>query len=150
MRVYEPPPKNYESLSKDKKDAYHAEAAREWHAQKKMNGLDDAAGPLPKSAAGDIPLPNGMEDYGEVRNVSNDAVDDERPIDLKIARASAFAGEPIPSRPWLVKDMIPDRTVTLLSGDGGVGKSLVAKQLGVAVAAGKDWIGTLPESGPVV
>jgi len=54
MRVYEPPPKNYESLSKDKKDAYHAEAAREWHAQKKMNGLDDAAGPLPKSAAGDI------------------------------------------------------------------------------------------------
>ena len=46
--------------------------------------------------------------------------------------------------------MVPDKAVTMLSGDGGVGKSLLAKQLGVAVATGGDWIGLLPEAGAVL
>jgi RecA-family ATPase len=44
----------------------------------------------------------------------------------------------------------PDRVVTIISGDGGVGKSLLAAQLAVAVATGGAWIGRYVERGPVV
>ena len=40
---------------------------------------------------------------------------------------------PIPARPWHVEGLIPGRTVTMLGGDGGVGKSLLALQLAVEV-----------------
>lgn len=55
--------------------------------------------------------------------------------------ASAWAGKPIPERPWHVPDLIPGKTVTMLSGDGGTGKSLLALQLAVATATDTDWIG---------
>jgi RecA-family ATPase len=69
---------------------------------------------------------------------------------LPIFPASSLANLPVPTRRWLVPDLIPDSTVTMLSGDGGVGKSLLALQLAVAVATGTDWIGTMPETGSVI
>lgn len=60
---------------------------------------------------------------------------------LTFAPASALAKRPIPSREWHVEGLIPARTVTLLSGDGGTGKSLLALQLAVSTAAGLPWIG---------
>jgi RecA-family ATPase len=53
----------------------------------------------------------------------------------------SLAGKPIPERPWLVHGWIPDRTVTLLGGDGGTGKSLVSLQLMAACALGRPWLG---------
>ena len=55
--------------------------------------------------------------------------------------ASSFEGLPVPPREWLVKDMIPSRTVTLFAGDGGTGKSLLSLQLAFAVATGRRWLG---------
>mgnify|MGYP001602710720 CR=1 FL=1 len=49
-------------------------------------------------------------------------------------------GEP-PKRKWLVDGLIPAGNVTMLNGDGGVGKSLLAMQLLTAAATGRDWIG---------
>lgn len=63
---------------------------------------------------------------------------------------AALDGRPVPSRSWMVQDRIPGRTVTLLTGDGGVGKSMVAKQLAVATVLGRDWLGSMPEPGPVI
>lgn len=57
------------------------------------------------------------------------------------APASVFEGLPVPSRKWLIEDLIPDRTVTMLGGDGGTGKSLLALQLAIACAAARRWIG---------
>ncbi len=65
-------------------------------------------------------------------------------------RASDLAGKPVPDRHYLVPDLIPGRTVTLLGGDGGTGKSLLATQLAVAVATGGHWIGHSTATGPVV
>ena len=69
---------------------------------------------------------------------------------LPVVCAASLAGKDVPHRSWTVQDMIPDRTVTLVSGDGGVGKSLLLAQLAVAVTTGGEWIGTCPVQGPVV
>jgi RecA-family ATPase len=50
-------------------------------------------------------------------------------------------------RKWIVPDYIPDETVTLLSADGGTGKSWIKLQLAVARALARDWLGLLPEPG---
>jgi RecA-family ATPase len=57
--------------------------------------------------------------------------------------------EPRPRR-WLIEGCIPDRNVTLLTGQGGVGKTLIMQQLSVATVLGKDWLQLLPEPGPVL
>jgi len=55
--------------------------------------------------------------------------------------AATFDGVPVPARVFHVDGMVPDQSVTLLSGDGGVGKSLLALQLAAATAAGTSWLG---------
>jgi RecA-family ATPase len=60
---------------------------------------------------------------------------------MRITIASSLAGKVPPERPWLVRDWIPSRQVTLLSGDGGVGKSLLAMQLQLSSATATQWLG---------
>ena len=57
---------------------------------------------------------------------------------------------PVPTREWLVPDMVPSGTVTLLGGDGGTGKSLIAMQLAVATAHGGRWLDRQPGRGPAL
>jgi RecA-family ATPase len=64
--------------------------------------------------------------------------------------AATLEGKPIPEREWHVPDLIPAGTVTLFSGDGGTGKSLVSLQLAAATAIGADWIGMKPRKGGVL
>jgi RecA-family ATPase len=61
------------------------------------------------------------------------------PLDITVA--ANLAGQPVPERGWLVPHWIPSREVTLLSGDGGVGKSLLVMQLQIAAAARRQWLG---------
>ena len=53
----------------------------------------------------------------------------------------ALQGVEVPPRRWLVPGLIPMGQVTLLGGDGGLGKSLLCLQLQVAAASGKSWLG---------
>ena len=64
--------------------------------------------------------------------------------------AASLKGKPIPPRQWLVPDLVPMNTVTLFSGDGGTGKSLLALQLAVAAAAQTGWIGKPVEAGQAI
>jgi len=63
---------------------------------------------------------------------------------------SELHGRPVPPREWLVPELIPMHTVTLLGGDGGTGKSLLALQLAVAAATGKRWLGLEVREGPTL
>ena len=70
-----------------------------------------------------------------------------KPIELETISAASLAWKQVPRQHWLVEDLIPAGNVTLLSGDGATGKSLLALQLAVAVATSGHWIGLRPEPG---
>ncbi len=70
-------------------------------------------------------------------------------LELPVVTAASLAGKEAQPRPWHVPDVIPGHQVTQLGGDGGVGKSMVALQLGVATVIDKQWLGMSPRSGPV-
>lgn len=53
----------------------------------------------------------------------------------------ALQGVAVPERSWIVRDWIPNYQVTMLNGDGGIGKSLLAQQLLTSCATGNSWLG---------
>lgn len=71
----------------------------------------------------------------------------KKPVEIETINAASLAGKPVPRQRWLVKDLIPASNVTLLSGDGATGKSLLALQAAVAVVTGGLWIGFKLEVG---
>ncbi|MFN4128948.1 MAG: AAA family ATPase [Paracoccaceae bacterium] len=71
-------------------------------------------------------------------------------IEDEFFSASNLKGKPVPPREWLVEGLVPSRTVTLLGGDGGTGKSLLALQLALASVTGGPWITNPVNGGPVV
>ena len=50
-------------------------------------------------------------------------------------------GPPPPPRDWIVPDFMPAREITLFTGPGGSGKSLLAQQLASCLATGKPFLG---------
>jgi RecA-family ATPase len=65
-------------------------------------------------------------------------------------RLPNLADRQIPPRAWLVPDLIPFDTVTLLTGDGATGKSLIAAQLAAATCLGSSWMGRAVARGGAV
>lgn len=61
------------------------------------------------------------------------------PIVPKLVYPTSLRGKPIPVMEWAVDQWVPLREVTLLYGDGGVGKTLLAQQLMACMATGKPW-----------
>ncbi|MBB4642354.1 AAA family ATPase [Rhizorhapis suberifaciens] len=94
------------------------------------------------------------------RNIEDDLELDGPPAWMAEAEASRFIEEPRepapplalidpaawlntepPERSWKVKDYIPDRQATLLTGKGAAGKSLVSQQQCTCVALGLPFLG---------
>jgi RecA-family ATPase len=66
---------------------------------------------------------------------------------LAFLNLAAWSDAPVPERQWVVRDRIPLNNVTLLSGEGAVGKSILSLHLAVATVLARDWAGTMPEPG---
>ncbi len=99
------------------------------------------------------PPPLSPDDYGEpvIDEADSKAVDrEEADLERRIIDAPALARDVEPSRGWTVSEVIPDETLTLLTGPGGEGKSTLALQLGVDMRTNGKWLGIKVKQGPVV
>jgi RecA-family ATPase len=67
---------------------------------------------------------------------------------LKTFCAADFEGTPVPPRQWLVEGVIPYENVTLLSGDGGLGKTILALMAGTSLSTRTQWLGFEAMQGP--
>ncbi len=75
----------------------------------------------------------------------------EKVTPLKRIDTRRWHNLPVPERRWLVQDILVRGSVTLLTGDGGVGKSLLMQQLMAALAlGGEHWIGVELPPDPIV
>jgi len=97
------------------------------------------------------PSPNfqaaDLDDPGRDRD---DVDREEADLDRRIVDAPQLAHDPEPQRKWIVEDVIPDETLTLVTGDGGIGKTTLILQLGVAMRIEGDWLGMRVRQGPVL
>lgn len=69
---------------------------------------------------------------------------------LPFINPADWHGVPVPTREWFLDKLIPRRQVTILNGDGGVGKSLLALQISAASAMGCETTGIRPMAGRVM
>jgi AAA domain len=65
-----------------------------------------------------------------------DAEDANELPPLPFINITAWQAATAPEREWVVRDRVPSKNVTLLSGEGGVGKSILALHLAVATTLG--------------
>ena len=96
-----------------------------------------------------VVLHNPNRDYVEIdtdigERIKRTARDIHR---LEIIDALELLRKPAPRRQWCVEPWIPHREVTLISGDGGIGKSTIGLQLCAASAASLLWFGLEVRSG---
>lgn len=75
---------------------------------------------------------------------------DTEKSELIFARPHDFIDKTPPHREWVVDGAIPKRHVTLLYGDGGLGKTLLAQQLATSMALGAEWMGRRTMQGRVL
>ena len=81
---------------------------------------------------------------------SNGKSGDTAPLlDGLLSGASAYHRD-IPAREWLVDGLLPVGGVTLFTGRGGVGKTLLAQQIATCIASGKDVLGRPCTQAPVL
>jgi RecA-family ATPase len=67
---------------------------------------------------------------------------------LPIIDPRDWQGKTVPERQWFVEGLIPDRTVTNLSGAGGSGKTEIILQLIAASSLQTQWFGKDVSIGP--
>lgn len=96
--------------------------------------VDIEVGEPPARGGGDAGIPSSKNDAG-----------------LNLIRASDFAPLEKPVRRFVDgANLIPERNVTIINGDGATGKSLLSMQLCVACSGGGRWIGLPVEHGPTL
>jgi RecA-family ATPase len=95
-------------------------------------------------------------DEGELRPVQSAVIADQGPpleiLPFETFDASRWEGVAIEPRRWIAHNRIPVGEPGIMSGDGGTGKTKLALQLAVAVAACLgDWVGGVVDAeGPVI
>lgn len=93
----------------------------------------------------DSAVKKGKAEWGWSESSHEQPANDDDPVAFNVIRPSEFSDTEIPAREWLVNGWIPKGSVTILAGDGGTGKTLIAHQLMTACATGNSWLGLQTE-----
>ena len=89
----------------------------------------------------------GIPDQG----IPDDRAEAPPPPPLPFVDMSAWDSVAPPVRQWFIVDHIPSRQVTLVSGVGGIGKSVLTLQLLASTALRREWVGGLfPKPGAAI
>jgi len=67
-----------------------------------------------------------------------------------LVRASSLIHRDAPPRRFVCEGIIPDRQVTGISGEGGIGKTTIAKHIAACVCLGRPWHGLQTIKGPAL
>lgn len=86
---------------------------------------------------------------GELQGLERDYGAPVEPLSLEPVSAWAAAPEPA-ARDWVIEGLIPAGKVSSLLGNGGLGKTLVALQIGLHVSLGRPLFGIATSGGPVL
>jgi hypothetical protein len=68
----------------------------------------------------------------------------QKPPPLPFIKIRDWQDQPVPERPWIIKDRIPAGNVTLLSGEGSIGKSILSLQLSVVSCSARSGLDHFP------
>ncbi len=115
------------------------------------DGADAALATIRSGLAKGLQEPSHPVDRPMLRDVRRATIITPEPERTsRFYSAASLAGKPVPEREWMVQGLVPMSTVTLCSGDGGTGKSLLALQMAVAATAGTGWLGQAVRRGRVI
>jgi RecA-family ATPase len=114
---------------------------KQWEAKQAMNKQQPPQTPKPLPVDDGQPPPDDTED---------DIDREERDLARRIVAAPALARDPEPQRKWIVEDVIPDENLTLVTGEGGIGKTTLMLQLAADMQTGGDWLGLPVAQGPAL
>jgi len=109
--------------------------------------------PAPPSEAPPADAAQPVADAEAPAGSSGEGEGEEKPrqaSDLEYVDFTTLAHTRPPPRRWTVEQWLAAGTVTSLFGPPGVGKSLNAQQLAIAVANGEPWLGLQTTRGPVI
>lgn len=119
-----------------------------WEDRKPAHSANGAAASMPEDNAPPALTEEELERWAIEHEAppSGDVPDDTEVQQPKLVRPGAaliwksLLGREPPEREWIIPYWIPASHVTILSGRGGIGKSLLAQHLGTAIATGAHYI----------
>jgi RecA-family ATPase len=79
--------------------------------------------------------------YAMSEDGQKERAEDTRTVQFDWIDPAKWEGLEPPAREWEVEGWVPKGEITLIYGDGGIGKTLLAHQYATAAAAGGDWLG---------
>jgi RecA-family ATPase len=143
-------PDGFANWSEAKRNSSFAQEAKAYDERRRAEKASNGADLVRRSLTLEDALARSGPSAGDDDDSTGGDSKPESTTALPFISAASFAEAPIPPRLWIVPDMIPDRTVTIVTGDGGGGKTTVMLQLAVAIAGARPWLGHNPDPGPVL
>ena len=95
-----------------------------------LSDIRDETGPAPSGYRQHLLSAASQPDRASLENLKN-AIESARPI-----RTARWGVQQPTTRKWLIEDWLPAGRVTMLTGEGGAGKSRLALQLAAGIASG--------------
>jgi len=89
--------------------------------------------------------PMANDEHGPDKRPNGGAADAGRAPPPKLTPIRFVKGAPVPQLEWTVSGWVPTQEVTLIQGDGGLGKSTILQELQTSCATEKPWLGQLVE-----